>query len=37
MYRKLKARDVGYTVNREYDSQLLVGASIDVSAGTVRQ
>lgn len=34
MYRKLKARDVGYTVNREYDSQLLVGASIDVSAGT---
>ncbi|KAJ9103666.1 hypothetical protein QFC19_004241 [Naganishia cerealis] len=34
MYRKFQARDVTYTVNREYDTQLLVGASIDVSAET---
>lgn len=35
MYRRFKARGVSYSVNREYDSGLLVGASIDLSDESV--
>lgn len=36
MYKRFNARGVSYTVNREYDSKLMVGASIDLSQESVR-
>jgi hypothetical protein len=36
MYKRFQARGVAYSVNREYDSGLLVGASIDLAAESVR-
>lgn len=35
MYKRFKARGVSYTVNREYDSKLMIGASIDLSDESV--
>ena len=35
MYKRFQARDIAYSVNREFDSGLLVGASIDLSKESV--
>jgi hypothetical protein len=35
MYKRFNARGVAYTVNREYDSKLMVGASIDLTSESV--